>query len=217
MHACGHDGHMAMALVLCRWLATHAGDLPRRVMVVFQPAEETSGGARRVCESGVFERYGVDRIFGFHLWPDLPKGMVASRPGPLLASSNECALALALEGKTVTVVDMLPRDQFVTEMPIFNKADLMAQLEEKGVKLYGSRKIQSIENGVHTLDADGNEQFFPADSVVNALGVKPDDALGKKLLAKYGSGQVILVGDCTAKGGTYYRANHEAYHAAMRI
>lgn len=129
----------------------------------------------------------------------------------------ECALALALEGKQVTVVDMLPRDQFVMEMPIFNKADLMAQLEEHGVKLYGSQRIQAIEQGVRTLDENGTAQFFPADSVVNALGVKPDDALGKALIKKYGSVDVMMVGDCTAKGGTYYRANHEAYNAAMRI
>jgi NAD(P)H-nitrite reductase large subunit len=104
------------------------------------------------------------------------------------------------------------------EMPIFNKADLMAQLEENGVELYGSQKIQSISGGVRTVDADtGEEQFFPADSVVNALGVKPDNALGMELLKTYGSIDVILVGDCTARGGTYYRANHEAYDAAMRI
>jgi pyruvate/2-oxoglutarate dehydrogenase complex dihydrolipoamide dehydrogenase (E3) component len=129
----------------------------------------------------------------------------------------ECALALSNEGKAVTVVDMLPRENFVMEMPIFNRADLLAQLEENGVQLVGSQRIQSIEGGVRTLDGEGNEQFFPADSVVNALGVKPDDGLGKALLQTYGSDQVILVGDCTARGGTYYRANHEAYDAAMRI
>lgn len=129
----------------------------------------------------------------------------------------ECALALSNEGKTVTVVDMLPREQFVMEMPIFNKADLMAQLAENGVQLVGSQRIQSIDNGVRTLDETGAEQFFPADSVVNALGVKPNDDLGKELLRQYGSDQVILVGDCTAKGGTYFRANHEGYNAAMRI
>ena len=130
----------------------------------------------------------------------------------------ECALALAQEGKTVTVVDMLPRENFVMEMPIFNKVDLLAQLEEKGVQLIGSQKIQSIDGGVHTLDADSGEaHFYAADSVVNALGVKPDNALGMALLAKYGSHQVVMVGDCTARGGNYYRANHEAYNAAMRI
>lgn len=89
MHACGHDGHMAMVLGLAGWLQDHADELPRSVLLVFQPAEETTGGAHDVCESGVFARYGVDRIFGFHLWPSLPEGALSSRPGPLLAASNE--------------------------------------------------------------------------------------------------------------------------------
>lgn len=89
MHACGHDGHMSMVLGLAGWLALHLDQLPRSVLLVFQPAEETTGGAKVVCETGVFERYAVDRIFGFHLWPDLPKGQVASRAGGLLAASNE--------------------------------------------------------------------------------------------------------------------------------
>ena len=98
MHACGHDGHMAMALAAATWVdrvvaggvpGVRADDLPRNVLVVFQPAEETTGGAAGVCASGVFERHGVDRIFGFHLWPELPAGEVASRPGALLARSSE--------------------------------------------------------------------------------------------------------------------------------
>ncbi len=130
----------------------------------------------------------------------------------------ECALALAMEGKTVTVVDLLPVEQFVMEMPIFNKADLLAQLEEKGVVLMGSQQIIAIGGGVHTRNAiTGEKRFFPAGSVVNALGVKPDNALGLSLLEEYGSRDVILVGDCTARGGNYYRANHEGYQAAMRI
>ncbi len=97
MHACGHDGHMAMALAAACWVNDvlaqvregAACPLPRNVLFVFQPAEETTGGARTVCESGVFERYHADRIFGFHVWPDLPAGVVATRPGPLLARASE--------------------------------------------------------------------------------------------------------------------------------
>ena len=101
MHACGHDGHMAMALAAACWVDAvlkagqqAASALPRNVLFVFQPAEETTGGAKTVCESGVFERYRVDRIFGFHLWPDLPAGVIASRPGALLARSSETTLTV---------------------------------------------------------------------------------------------------------------------------
>lgn len=89
MHACGHDGHMAMVLALAHHLADSFEELPRSILLVFQPAEETTGGAQFICESGVFERYDVDRIFGFHLWPDLALGEIASRPGPLLAATSE--------------------------------------------------------------------------------------------------------------------------------
>ena len=93
MHACGHDGHMAMALTAAtyvdRSLHEHPESLGRNVLFVFQPAEETTGGAKTVCESGVFEHYAVDRIFGFHVWPDLPAGTLASCAGPLLARSSE--------------------------------------------------------------------------------------------------------------------------------
>lgn len=102
MHACGHDGHMSMALAAATWAddvicgrvaGTGASDLPRDVLVVFQPAEETTGGADIVCGSGVFERCRAERIFGFHLWPDLPAGEIASRPGPLLARSSEVSVS----------------------------------------------------------------------------------------------------------------------------
>ena len=113
---------------------------------------------------------------------------------------------------------MLPREQFVSEMPIFNKADLLAQLEEQGVELYGSQKIVSISpEGVTCADAvTGEQRLFAGESVVNALGVKPDNKLG---LGCWPSTAAIrsFWWATAAKGGNYYRANHEAYDAAMRI
>ena len=78
MHACGHDGHMAILLELARRL-NEKKDLPHNVLLVFQPAEETTGGARDLCETGVFEQHHVKAVFGLHLWPGLPAGEIASR------------------------------------------------------------------------------------------------------------------------------------------
>ena len=99
MHACGHDGHAAMVLALAEHLAAHLAELPRNVLLIFQPSEETTGGAGKLCETGVLERYRVRRIFGLHLWPGLEAGVAASRPGPLMARSNE--VTVTVEGHSV--------------------------------------------------------------------------------------------------------------------
>ena len=88
MHACGHDGHMAILLELARRLSRKQA-LPHNVLLVFQPAEETTGGARDLCDTGIFERYGVKAIFGLHLWPGIPAGVIASRKGELMARASE--------------------------------------------------------------------------------------------------------------------------------
>jgi hippurate hydrolase len=99
MHACGHDGHAAMVLTLAGRVADQLASLPRNVLLLFQPAEETTGGARLLCQTGILERYHVTRIFGLHLWPGLAQGTIASRPGPLMARSNE--VTVTVTGKSV--------------------------------------------------------------------------------------------------------------------
>ena len=88
MHACGHDGHMAIALELARRLRTKQ-HLSRNVLLVFQPAEEASGGAKPICDTGVFDQYAVEAIFGLHLWPGLEKGKIFSKPGEMMSRSAE--------------------------------------------------------------------------------------------------------------------------------
>lgn len=101
MHACGHDGHTAMALALAQFAAAHLPRLPRNVLVVFQPSEETTGGAKQLCETGVFDKYRVRRVFGVHLWPGLAAGAVSSRPGPMMARSSE--VTVTIRGKSVHI------------------------------------------------------------------------------------------------------------------
>lgn len=101
MHACGHDGHTAMALTLAHALAGNGAQMPHNVLIVFQPAEETTGGAKQIVDSGIFTRHHVRRIFGFHLWPDLPFGRIGSRPGPLFAKSSE--VNVDIEGRSAHI------------------------------------------------------------------------------------------------------------------
>ena len=94
MHACGHDGHTAMALALAEFVSAHLRELPRNVLFLFQPAEETFGGARPLCETGILEARRVVRVFGLHLWPGLEAGRVFTRPGPLMARANEVTVSI---------------------------------------------------------------------------------------------------------------------------
>lgn len=100
MHACGHDGHMAILLELARWL-NEKKELPHNVLLVFQPAEETTGGAKDLCATGIFRSYKVQAIFGLHLWPQLPEGMIASRANEMMARS--CEVRVDVYGKSAHI------------------------------------------------------------------------------------------------------------------
>ena len=91
MHACGHDGHTATLLGVAALLKAMEADLPVCVKFIWQPAEEGGGGAERLVEEGVLDGTlgpKVDAIFGLHGWPGLPVGVVATKPGPLLAATD---------------------------------------------------------------------------------------------------------------------------------
>jgi amidohydrolase len=91
MHACGHDGHMATLIGTAAVLREIAGSLPVCVKLIFQPAEEFGGGAEKLVRAGVLDgKLGppVRAIFGLHGWPGLPVGIVASKPGPMLAATD---------------------------------------------------------------------------------------------------------------------------------
>jgi amidohydrolase len=94
MHACGHDGHVAMGAVAARVLA---GRRPRgAVRMLFQPAEEGEGGAQAVVADGILE--GVDAVLGVHLWNELPVGTLGVKAGPLMAAVDRLHIVVRGQG-----------------------------------------------------------------------------------------------------------------------
>ncbi len=88
MHACGHDAHVAMALVTASVLNQIKDELNGTIKFVFQPAEEGPGGAKPMIDEGVLDNPKVDYSIGCHVWPEIPGGTIGVRSGPFMAAMD---------------------------------------------------------------------------------------------------------------------------------
>ncbi len=98
MHGCGHDGHMTILLMLAKWVSQNRDKLKCNVVLLFQPGEEGWAGARRMINEGALVNPKVDRIYGLHLWPTVPKGKIGIRWENLMAQTSD--FVIKIHGKS---------------------------------------------------------------------------------------------------------------------
>jgi amidohydrolase len=98
MHACGHDGHMAMLLGFLAWLKEEKKQFPGKIAAIFQPGEEGFFGAKLMLEKGLFQKINFQSIYGIHLWNFLPAGQLSCPDGFMMAAADEFFLKIIGSG-----------------------------------------------------------------------------------------------------------------------
>ena len=194
MHACGHDGHTAIALATAYYLSQHR-DFSGTVKIIFQPAEEGPGGAKPMIEEGVLKNPDVDAIIGLHLWNNLPLGTVGVRSGALMAAVECFRVSILGRGGHGAMPDQTV-DSIVVASQIVNALQTIV-----------SRNVKPLDSAVVTVGElhAGTALNVIADTArmsgtIRYFSPELETLIGKRL-------EAIIAGVCQMHGASY-ELNH---------
>jgi amidohydrolase len=203
MHACGHDGHVAIALGTAYYLSQHRSELAGTVKFLFQPAEEGPGGAKPMIEAGALENPRPDAIIGLHLWNNLPLGTVGVRSGALMAAVElfDCTIEGrgghgAMPHQTIDAIVVGAQVVNALQTIVARNLDPI----QAGVVTVGSFHAGKANNVIaHSAHMTGTVRYFDP-------GL--DGFFGKRV-------KEIIAGICQSHGATYHLDYWQLYPAVI--